>query len=314
MWGLASAKWAGFEKGVNGTDSWPDGGYSEVVKNLVADFESLGGHLQLSQPVVSLTDSPSSKTVTLNTLTDSFTSKYVISTIPLSVLQKTPPTFSPPLSSTLESAISRTLVGNLEKIVLTYSSAWWPQSSQTQSYLLLPLSTASHPPSLSATAPPPNSLIELFERTSIPMINFNSTLSSSPHPTLLAYIGASSARHLSSYPSEEIVSTFHLYLSRRFSSSQASPPIASHVTSWSSDPFSLGATSTPSTLTQSENGEWSRPLDFLVLGRSEWEGRLGFAGEHTVLDNHGSVAGALESGIREGERVGLRLEKDERQY
>ncbi|GAA5871139.1 hypothetical protein JCM16303_001703 [Sporobolomyces ruberrimus] len=312
-----SAKWAGFERGVGGTDAFPEGGYSEVVKNLVADFKSLGGTLELSSEVTSIQDLGAGEGISVTTRSGStFTSEFVISTIPLSVLQKSPPTFTPPLSSTFLSAVERTLVGNLEKVVLTYSSAWWPSPSTTGSYLLLPLSSSKYSPSESANAPPPSSLLELFSRTSIPVVNFE-RIASTPHPTLLAYIGANAAKHLSNYSSTEISTTLHSYLVQRLSTPNSSTrpttePIHSVVTDWSTDPFSLGATSTPTTLSTSRDGTESSPLDFVTLGRPEWEGRLGFAGEHTDLDNHGSVAGALISGRREGERVAVLLETRER--
>ena len=50
-------------------------------------------------------------------------------------------------------------------------------------------------------------------------------------------------------------------------------------------------------------------MDFVLLGRSQWGGRLGFAGEHTDLDGRGSVVGAVVSGEREGERVAGMLER-----
>lgn len=44
-------------------------------------------------------------------------------------------------------------------------------------------------------------------------------------------------------------------------------------------------------------------MNFLELGRAEWAGRLGFAGEHTDVHHRGSVNGAVESGIREAGRA-----------
>jgi len=317
-----SARWTGFENGVGGTDAFPRGGYSKVVENLVSDFKARGGELLLSQQIDSIQDTtvqgrPIVKLTCSNGQT--YAAKYVISTIPLSILQKNPPIFSPPLSETFSGAVKRTLVGNLEKIVLSYSKPWWRKPRQTSSYLILPLSTCRYPPSESANAPPPSSLRELFERITIPIMNFETIGSPTSHSTLLCYIGANNAKHLSKFTDrEEITQTLHDYLVERLSSEdvqQVTRPISSIVTNWTLDPFSLGATSTPisiSSSSSSSNGE-SNPLDFIILGRSEWDGRLGFAGEHTDLDNHGSVCGALLSGKREGERVALKLEKEQRE-
>ncbi|GAA6061430.1 hypothetical protein JCM10212_002011 [Sporobolomyces blumeae] len=325
-----SAKWTGFERGFKGTDAFPEGGYGrEVMSNLVADFKSVGGEVKLEEEVVSLEEVNDAEggavQVKVTTRSGSvYLAKFVISTIPLSVLQKRPPTFSPPLSPMFRSAVNRTTVGVLEKVVLGYPSPWWPSPQETGSYLLLPLSTASVSPSESGSpdAPQPNSLRDLFERTTIPVTSFE-RIGSTPHATLLAYFGARAGEFISKYDKDEVASELHAYLVERLASdSTRSPPPRpsfSVVSDWLNDPFSLGATSTPITLprsstsTSTSSALESTPLDFVILGRPEWDGRLGFAGEHTDLDNHGSVAGALVSGKREGERVKVELERLERQ-
>lgn len=50
-------------------------------------------------------------------------------------------------------------------------------------------------------------------------------------------------------------------------------------------------------------------MDFKELGRPVWEGRLGFAGEHTEMEHRGSVAGAVVSGSREAGRIDRYLSK-----
>ncbi|GAA6035046.1 hypothetical protein JCM8097_002159 [Rhodosporidiobolus ruineniae] len=310
-----SARFAGFEQGFAGTDAFPQGGYgAEVVRNLVAGIKAAGGELHLNAEVTSVEDLGKDEGVKVSTKDGkTFTAKTVISTIPHAVLREAPPTFSPPLSPIFTNALERMRTGALEKIVLTYPSAWWPSPDETGSFLLLPLVSSS------SSSDKPSSLHDLFTRTTIPVTSFQ-RIGSPPHPTLLAYIGADAARFISTFPDEEVTSAFHSYLIERLapSSSPSAPaaevpqPTVALVTSWLRDPFSRGATSTPVLLTTSEaDGERATPLDFVIVGRppKEWEGRLGFAGEHTVLDNHGSVAGAVISGKREGERVRELLER-----
>ncbi|GAA5949048.1 hypothetical protein JCM21900_003186 [Sporobolomyces salmonicolor] len=301
-----SAKYAGFERGFAGTDGWPEGGYGEVVKNLVADLKATGGEVHLEEEVVALEDLGAEKGVKVTTRRGTtLIAKAVISTIPLAVLQQRPPTFSPALSAPFLGAIGRTRVGVLEKVVLGYPSAWWPSPSDNGSFLLLPLSAAD-------TTAPPRSLPDLFARTVIPVASFQ-RLASPPHPTLLAYLGADAGKFISAFPAEEVAAALHDYIVSRLAPASATPvpePMRQVVTSWLKDPFSLGATSTPVPLApSSSSGEASTPLDFILLARPEWDGRLGFAGEHTDLDNHGSVAGAVISGVREGERVRGLLER-----
>jgi len=318
-----AAVFAGFEQGFKGTDAFPLGGYGEVIDNLVADVKAAGGQVHLGAEVTSVDDLGEGKGVRVSTRKgDSYSARAVISTIPHAVLQQTPPTFSPPLSSTFLSAVERMRTGALEKVVLSYPSAWWPSPSDTGSFLLLPLS--GEPASSAQT------LAEVFERTVIPVASFQ-RIGATPHPTLLAYVGAAAAHAIARYPADQVAAAFHEYLVRRLSISSSSPssststdatsaaaapphaaappaPTTTLVTTWLHDPFSLGATSAPTPLASSSDGTRASPLDFHIVSRPTWGGRLGWAGEHTDVDQHGSVAGAFISGRREGRRVCEALE------
>ncbi|TNY23356.1 hypothetical protein DMC30DRAFT_347433 [Rhodotorula diobovata] len=312
-----AAQYAGFEQGYKGTDAFPLGGYGEVVRNLVAEVKAAGGEVHLDAEVSRVEDLGEGNGVRVTTKRgQSFSARAVISTIPHAVLQQRPPTFDPPLSPQFLGAIERMRTGALEKIVLSYPSAWWPSPAETGSFLLLPLST--EPISSAQT------LEEVFSRAVIPVASFE-RIGVTPHPTLLAYVGASAARAIARFSAEEVAAAFHAYLVARLapssgtssssspsSSSVAAPsPTTSRVTTWLTDPFSLGATSAPTPLKSSSlpgpnpnaAGVRASPLDFHIAGRPTWGGRLGFAGEHTDVDNHGSVAGAFVSGRREGARV-----------
>lgn len=146
---------------------------------------------------------------------------------------------------------------------------------------------------------------KLFSSITLSVSNPNYT-ASTPHPTLKIYLGSTSGIFISKYTSEEIAKAMHLYLVSRLSSTSSTTipePKSTHVTSWLKNPFSLGAKSSPIALTTRAGEEESTPLDFITLGRDTWQGRLGFAGEHTDLDNRGSIVGGYISGIREGKRV-----------
>lgn len=86
---------------------------------------------------------------------------------------------------------------------------------------------------------------------------------------------------------------------------KAPAPTEVALTNWLTDELSLGATTTPTIVSEGERS----PMDFKELSRPTWEGRLGFAGEHTDMDNRGSVAGAVVSGQREAARVERLLKK-----
>ncbi|GAA5990657.1 hypothetical protein JCM10908_003174 [Rhodotorula pacifica] len=307
-----SAKYGGFEQGFKGTDGFPVGGYGEVVANLASDVKASGGEIHLGAVVSAIEDVEAEGYVKVTAENGQvYTARAVVSTIPHAVLQAKPPKFSPPLPASFTSALERMRTGSLEKIVLSYPAAWWPSPDQNGSFLLLPLEPTKGDNSGA------ESLEALFASTVIPVTSFQ-RIGLNPHPTLLAYIGASAAKVLARYSAEQVADAFHAYLVRRLAPSSASSaaaageipsPSTKLVTNWLLDPFSLGATSSPITITSSSDGEPSTPLDYILVSRPTWNGRLGFAGEHTDLDNHGSVAGAFISGKREGLRVKELLER-----
>ncbi len=43
--------------------------------------------------------------------------------------------------------------------------------------------------------------------------------------------------------------------------------------------------------------------DIESLAHPEWNGVLGFAGEHTIFEGQGTVEGAIASGMREADRI-----------
>lgn len=262
---------------------------------------------------------PTSQAITTTTSSGAYTSLCVIVTIPLGVLKMLPSTFfDPPLSARKVAAIQDTHVGTLEKLVLTYPSVWWNEN--VSSITILP---SAKPSSSSLTSIDSNvdRALTLLSSVSLAIFSFSSHALPAPHPTLLIYVPHPIAKPLSLLPLEAITEAAHVLLSTRLGPScpnpSATPPSPSHakLTRWASDPFSMGATTTPSTT--SERGE-RNPLTFVELGKPEkglWPtGRLGFAGEHTEENHRGSVVGAVVSGEREGERVAgllMRLVKND---
>lgn len=298
-----SAKWANFGRAFAGADGFPVGGYEQITSRVADELRAAGAAIRLGEEVVGVEDLGAGKGVRVRTKKgEVYEAKAVLSTIPLGVLQNVDEGFfAPPLSAPLASAIARTTVGTLEKIVLSYDEAWWPEPDAHGSYILLPTVTDGSTPT---------SLSGLFSRTAIPVMNFVQA-GSAAHPTLLAYVGATAGAFLASYAPADVAQAFHKYLVARLAPKQtsaegaASVPTftAAEVTAWLADPFARGATSAPVTLARSADGVQASPLDYVVLGRSEWEGRLGFAGEHTEVDTRGSAGGAWVSGEREGRRL-----------
>ncbi|KAL2873404.1 hypothetical protein SGCOL_011431 [Colletotrichum sp. CLE4] len=295
----ASLKWAGWETttAFGGSDAAPEGGYESLVNQVLDDAKAKGTEVKLSTKITSILQSQDG-VVVVDANGNKFTAKTAISTIPLGTLKTLPEsTFNPALPLRLQEVIKGTHVGVLEKLLLQYQTAWWPEADKAGSYTFLPTSTK---PVTESSTP-----AEIFEASTLVCANFAGPSLPGPSPTLLTYLSETPATALLRFDQKEVATAYHKFLVSRFKpSSEPTEPVETNLTNWLTDEFSRGATTTPSIV--SENGERS-PLDFKELSRPVWDGKLGFAGEHTEMENRGSVAGAVVSGYREAERVGRLL-------
>ncbi|WYZ39695.1 hypothetical protein EsH8_IV_000036 [Colletotrichum jinshuiense] len=295
----ASLKWAGWENTTSfaGSDAAPEGGYESLVSKVVEDAKAKGVEVKLGAKIAGVSQGENEVIVT-DAKGNKYTAKTAISTIPLGTLKALPEsTFNPALPPRLQEAIKGTHVGVLEKLLLQYPTAWWPEADKAGSYTFLPTSTK---PVTESSTP-----AEILEASTLVCANFASPSLPGPSPTLLTYLSETPATALLRFDPKEVAAAYHKFLVSRFKpSSQPPEPVETNLTNWLTDEYSRGATTTPSIA--SENGERS-PLDFKELGRPVWDGRLGFAGEHTEMEHRGSVAGAVVSGYREAERVGRLL-------
>jgi len=288
-----SLRWNGYEDSFKGTDAGPEGGYSTVIDAIAEKITSLGGEIKLGQQVTQITpptDSGADVVVIRTSGNETeFSAPIVICTIPLAILQKQHQSmFSCALSAKKIAAIQETKVGQLGKVVVSYEKAWWPEDIGAMTILPTAKTDVDDKDARS-----------LLESVSLVVASFANKALSKPHPTLLAYLPAPVAVQLESMTSDQVGDAIHrLFLDNLPRASDAEPgrPVVSRLTAWSRDPYSLGATSTPPT------GNVT-PLNFVELGKPEWKGSVLFAGEHTSLNNRGSVTGAVETGEKEGKRA-----------
>lgn len=293
-----SMQWYNFEDNFAGSDGAPEGGFQSLVTKVLGEAQAAGAKLHLGEKVSGVSLDAQSGNVQVTSDKETYTAQTVICTIPLGVLQSSveSPKFSPALPARREAVIARTKVGALNKAVVSYPSAWWPQDSG--SFVLLPEDDAETSHLMVSALPSLNALLKSATILVLPITN-----SSSPDAMLMLLIGGDAAITLERLnpSSTTLTETTHAYLTRRILPSSDSPvPAPTHAfsTRWSSDPYSLGATTTPVQV-----GNDLSPLDFEELGKPLWGGKLGFSGEHTSIHHRGSIAGAAESGVREGERV-----------
>ena len=287
-----SLKWSGWEGATSfgGSDAAPEGGYEALVGKVLDQAKQQGAEISTSTTVKSIKEGDGF--VTVESDKGSFEAATVICTIPLGVLKTLDNDFfTPALSGQFQETIAGTHVGVLEKLLLNYDTAWWPNHETVGSYTFLP------------TGPTPtesSSLEDIFAGSTLTAANFACPSLPGPSPTLLTYLSETPARLLLQHPTEKVAIAYHEYLVKRFGTSDAPKPVHHNLTDWLTDPLSRGATTTPSIV--SENGERS-PMDFKELSRPVWGGKLGFAGEHTEMEHRGSVAGAVVSGQREAARL-----------
>lgn len=325
-----SLRWFGYEDSAKGTDAGVVGGYDVVVRKLVEEIERLGGEVRLGQKVESVKpteDAETSVEIAVRNADDtaqSLQSRLAICTIPLSVLQKTHTSLFPSpsgLSPRKSHAIANTHVGQLGKIVLSYSDAWW--GTDVGAFTVLPsdgqeqLGEEGEPKhaqegDLNALVRSVPLVVASFavQSASTATVAEHKSTPRNPHPTLLIYLPVPVVSQLESRPASEVGDAVHEYLASCLPTSSgqtASKPVKMVLTNWSHDPYSLGATSTPLTIGATQAG--INPTSFIDLRRPETLGvegggsRVLFAGEHTSVNSRGSVAGAVESGIREGRRA-----------
>ncbi|KAL1410317.1 hypothetical protein Q8F55_004324 [Vanrija albida] len=295
----ASLRWAGWEGATAfaGSDAAPEGGYEALVSAVVAQAEAAGAEVKLGAPATLVKDEGGAVAVTAGG--ETYTARSVVSTIPLGALKAASPAlFSPPLPARYAATVEGTHVGVLEKLLLAYPAAWWPRASEVGTYTFLP--------TRGADALGPNATLrEVFDASTIITANFAGPSLPGAKPVLLSYLSETPARAALARPEAEVAAAFHEFLAARLGVQDAPAPTEVALTQWLNDPLARGATTTPSVVSDGERS----PLDFKELARPLWDGRLGFAGEHTEIENRGSVAGAVISGQREAARVERLLAK-----
>lgn len=282
----ASLKWTGFEQAFVGTDAAPKGGFTSMINKLVDEITSLGTSIHTSQEVQSVRDEQSSSNVKIITKQgQEYVARTALVTIPIAVLKKTAGgLFDPALPERRLDTIKRVSVGNLNKVLLNYDQPWWNNSTGT--FLVLPASSSSSglvPASIKGDAE--KKLWELYSSTTLIVSSLLSGGEGSvtgASNSLLIMVGGEAGKQLEAFERLEAGNALHAYLTSRIGGAGAEGAMQpKHVfySRWAKQPFTGGATTSPVS-TASGNS----PLDFEALSRPLWNGRLGFAGEHTEIN------------------------------
>ncbi|MBL8614297.1 MAG: FAD-dependent oxidoreductase [Deltaproteobacteria bacterium] len=198
---------------------------------------------------------------------DTFTGTHAVVTVPLGVLRAGAIHFNPPLSAARTAALDRLQMGNLEKVVLRWPDPWW----------------AGGISAVSADAD--GAFPEFYDVSEV-----------AGGPTLVCLYGGRFSRAAQAGLSDAQLVEGALDMLAAATGRVVPTPSATAVTHWTTDPFAGGSYGFIPT------GASREDIDQLGIPESE---RLRFAGEHTLFRYYGNVHGAMLSGLREAEALGL---------
>ena len=193
---------------------------------------------------------------------------HVVVTVPLGVLKRGAPRFSPMLPAGRAAAITRLGFGRYEKVALRFDEPFWRDAGLSH-MMIFPRD-------------PDESTLWVFDQDAF-----------GAGPTLVCHFFHSAAGQLLEATPDR-AAEWVLGLLAEAIGGPCPPPSAVAVTSWATDPYSDGA------YTHIPPG--AAPADLDMLGEPI-DGRLLFAGEHTQSARTGYADGAMASGIREAKRL-----------
>ena len=275
------------------------------VLNLIARGALAEAEIRISTKVTSFKSNtqsgqPTSVTIT-TTANHNIEFDEVIVTCPLGWLKRNTSSFSPALPARITTAIEHISYGRLEKVYITFPTAFWLSSTPTGTATAF--FSQFLPPKYASEQNPEHWTTECLSLASLP--------GSCAHPTLLFYFHGPCAQHVTSLiqgldsASEEYFSRldtfFHPYYSRLPDYSASSldcKPSAILATNWQNDELAgFGSYTTFQASDPAKDGEVQLDRDIEALREGCPERGIWFAGEHTApFVALGTVTGAFWSG------------------
>ncbi|KAL1868043.1 hypothetical protein VTK73DRAFT_3868 [Phialemonium thermophilum] len=204
---------------------------------------------------------------------------YIVNTIPLGVLKHGNVAFEPPLPAWKTGAIDRLGFGVLNKVVLVYKEAFWPQDRDIFGVL-------RNPPNRHSL----NQKDYVSQRGRF--FQWFNVSNTSGLPVLLALMAGDAGFDTEQACNDDLVEEATEVL-RSVYGSTVPYPVEAVVTRWGSDKFARGS--------YSSAGPHMRIDDYDVMARPV--GNLFFAGEHTTGTHPATVHGAYLSGLRAASEV-----------
>ncbi len=253
--GDLSALYFDDDEAFDGADIILLSGYDKILEPLARGIDIRLGH------PVSTIEYDRSEGAVVHVGTTRFTADAVICTCPLGVLKSGAIAFSPTLPGTHAARISRLQMGNVTKIALKFTEAFWPTDTQ---------------------------YFGLMTRERGRWNYFLNYRTFSEQNILLGISVGEYAGRVEQLSDAQMVADANAAVRTMFGANTPDPS-GYLLTRWSQNPFSKGA--------YSYANLGARPRDFDGLA-TPIEDTLFFAGEHTTFAYHGTVHGAYLSGLK----------------
>ncbi|CAI5939901.1 unnamed protein product [Closterium sp. NIES-65] len=256
-------------------------GYDNIPKMLMQEAQGKGAKLLLNFEVTAISQSSTGVQITgKNTAsgaTGTLDADVVIVTIPLGVLKANTIAFSPSLPPRKTGAIARLGVGAIAKIFFFFNQTFWPVN--VDEYFI---EDAQLPANRGRWVDWVN-LKRAWGQTALEGVA----------------LGEYAVR-MATMSDEEVIKDAKAKMARMFPQYRKKPlePLATWIQRWTAEPYSRGAYSYARV---GVRGNEDHCTDYDVMALPE--GRVLFAGEHTIWQYQATVHGALLSGVREAKRV-----------
>jgi polyamine oxidase len=256
--------WNEQEYGGNYFGDAPDGGYRRLV-----DAMASGVDVRLCRPVFEIAVTPAGVRV-LTADGRAEEGSHVVVTVPLGVLKRGQPRFSPVLAPDRLAAIERLGFGRFEKVALRFTEPFWRAAGFPQ--------------------------LMVFPREPGEWMVWAMGLDAfGGGPVLVFFVFHSAAERLAGAGADgDAWADWALSTLAAVTGRPCPQPTAVAVSSWAANPWTAGA--------YSHIPPGAGPADADLLGEPVG-GRLLFAGEHTQSARLAYADGALTSGIREAKRL-----------
>ncbi|CAI5478309.1 unnamed protein product [Closterium sp. Yama58-4] len=251
------------------------------LANPPQEAQGKGAKLLLNFEVTAISQSSTGVQITgKNTAsgaTGTLDADVVIVTIPLGVLKANTIAFNPPLPPRKTGAISRLGVGAIAKIFFFFNQTFWPVN--VDEYFI------------------EDSQLPANRGRWVDWVNLKRAWGQ----TALEGVALGEyAERVATMSDEEVINDAKAKMARMFPQYRKKPveALATWIQRWTAEPYSRGAYSYARV---GVRGNEDHCTDYDVMALPE--GRVLFAGEHTIWQYQATVHGALLSGVREARRV-----------